>query len=169
MELLGIDSKIATQKALEIIKAFDLDKDAAPFTLSRGQRQLVALASTLVTEPKVLILDEPTNGLDYKECMKVMHIVKDVQQKGCAVIMVCHDMEVVSDFASRMIVMVNGNMLANGNAQEIFMNKNVLKQAYLQAPQVMQVSQELYSKGYKQFKGIYEVNDMVELTKQAVI
>lgn len=169
LELLGIDSKIATQKALEIIKAFDLDKDAAPFTLSRGQRQLVALASTLVTEPKVLILDEPTNGLDYKECMKVMHIVKDVQQKGCAVIMVCHDMEVVSDFASRMIVMVNGNMLANGNAQEIFMNKNVLKQAYLQAPQVMQVSQELYSKGYKQFKGIYEVNDMVELTKQAVI
>ncbi len=169
LELLGKSTEEAQSKAIEMINNFGLDKDAAPFTLSRGQRQLVALASTLVTEPRVLILDEPTNGLDYQECMRVMQIVKDAQEQGCAVLMVCHDMEVVSDFASRVIVMANGKMLANGSSEDIFMRDEVLDESYLKAPQVMQVSKALTHKGYKAYHGVSEVSDIVEITRQAMM
>jgi energy-coupling factor transport system ATP-binding protein len=70
---------------------------------------MVALASVVVMEPDVVILDEPTSGLDYRECMTVMGTVRELAEHGCAVIMVCHDMEVVSDFAERVVVMANGD------------------------------------------------------------
>ena len=84
----------------------------APFSLSRGQRQMVALASVVVLEPELVILDEPTSGLDYRECMTVMETVRRMADRGSAVIMVCHDMEVVSDFAERLVVMADGEIAA---------------------------------------------------------
>ena len=93
----GISPDKAKARARAVVERFGLPEDAAPFMLSRGQRQMVALASAVVREPEVLVLDEPTSGLDYRECMTVMHVVNDMREKGCAVLMVCHDMEVVSD------------------------------------------------------------------------
>lgn len=93
----GISPDKAKTRARAVVERFGLPEDAAPFMLSRGQRQMVALASAVVREPEVLVLDEPTSGLDYRECMTVMHVVNDMREKGCAVLMVCHDMEVVSD------------------------------------------------------------------------
>ena len=90
---------------------------AAPFSLSRGQRQMVALASVVVMEPEVVLLDEPTSGLDYRECMTVMETVREMAEKGCAVVMVCHDMEVVSDFAERVIVMADGRIAGRATAE----------------------------------------------------
>ena len=90
--------------------------------LSRGQRQMVALASVVVIEPKIVVLDEPTSGLDYRECMTVMETVRTMAERGCAVIMVCHDMEVVSDFAERIVVMANGRILDRGRTHELFSN-----------------------------------------------
>jgi energy-coupling factor transport system ATP-binding protein len=84
-----------------MIKAFGFDPAKDPFTLSRGERQRVALASILATEPEILILDEPTTGLDYLECMQVMEAVRRLNRNGVTVVMVCHDMEVVLDFAER--------------------------------------------------------------------
>ena len=66
------------------------------------------MASIIAVEPKVMILDEPTTGLDYKECMEIMSAVKELNKNGTTVIMVCHDMELVLDFARRMIVLADG-------------------------------------------------------------
>ena len=99
LELAGIDRAEALRRAQLVIDRFGLPADEAPFSLSRGQRQMVALASVVVVEPKIVVLDEPTSGLDYRECMTVMETVRTMAERGCAVIMVCHDMEVVSDFA----------------------------------------------------------------------
>ena len=108
LELAGIDRAEALRRARLVIDRFGLPADEAPFSLSRGQRQMVALASVVVVEPKIVVLDEPTSGLDYRECMTVMETVRTMAERGCAVIMVCHDMEVVSDFAERIVVMADG-------------------------------------------------------------
>lgn len=77
-----------------------LDTKSDPFALSRGERQKVALASVLAAEPEILLLDEPTTGLDYRECTVIMDFVKKLnEEKGITVVMVCHDMEVVFDYA----------------------------------------------------------------------
>lgn len=72
----------AQEKVDAMIEHFNFDADAEPFLLNRGTRQLLALASILVTEPEVLILDEPTTGLDYRECCKVMEVIERAHQKG---------------------------------------------------------------------------------------
>ena len=99
LELQGVEPGRARERAEGVAKRFGLQLDEAPFSLSRGQRQMVALASVVVCEPEVVLLDEPTSGLDYRECMTVMEMVREMAEHGCAVIMVCHYMEVVSDFA----------------------------------------------------------------------
>ena len=91
-----------------IIEEFGFDPDDDPFLLNRGARQLLALASIVVLAPPVVVLDEPTTGLDYRECEKVMAIIRRIHEQGATVIMVCHDMEVVADYAERCIVMSDG-------------------------------------------------------------
>ena len=76
-----------------------------------GERQRIALASLIAVEPEVLILDEPTTGLDYRECMAMMARVRSLNAAGTTVVMVCHDMELVLDFAHRVLVLCEGTLL----------------------------------------------------------
>lgn len=93
----------AEAKVDAMIERFGFDGDAEPFLLNRGTRQLLALASIIVMEPPVVVLDEPTTGLDFRECAKVMNVIAELNARGTTVIMVCHDMEVVADCAKRVI------------------------------------------------------------------
>ena len=129
-----------------IIEKFDFDPDAEPYLLNRGTRQLLALASIIVMEPPVIILDEPTTGLDYRECIKVMDIVRELHESGKTVIMVCHDMELVADFAERIIVMTHGTMVADGATFELLRNPEVLRRADLIPPQIVEISMELIAR-----------------------
>ena len=89
----GADMGQAQRKVDDIIERFGFDPLADPFLLNRGTRQLLALASVVVCEPEVLLLDEPTTGLDFRECLKVMEYVREFNEKrGTTVVMVCHDM-----------------------------------------------------------------------------
>ena len=92
------------------IERFGFDASAEPYLLNRGTRQLLALASIVVMEPDTIILDEPTTGLDFRECEKVMGVIADLHARGTTVVMVCHDMEVVADYAERVIVMASGEV-----------------------------------------------------------
>lgn len=118
----------AEKHAREIVERFGFNPEMAPFALSRGQRQQLALASIIAVHPEIMILDEPTTGLDYKECMELMNAVKDLNEKGTTVIMVCHDMELVRDFAKRMVVVSKGTIVADGFPKELvpIMEKNSL-------------------------------------------
>lgn len=140
--------KFGTQEEIEnrakkIVEEFNFDGDEAPFALSRGQRQRLALASIIAVEPKVMILDEPTTGLDYKECMQIMEAVRTLNKNGTTVIMVCHDMELVFDFAKRMVVLSKGTLVADGKTEDIMRNKEVLEKASLLPPQIIQVEMEV--------------------------
>lgn len=140
---LGMLDDAAKARVESIIGEFGFDADADPFLLNRGSRQLLALASIVVLAPPVVILDEPTTGLDYRECVKVMDIVSGLHENGTTVVMVCHDMEVVGDFAQRVIVMSNGRVVDQGPTFEVLRNRRTLETANLVPPQVVDISMAL--------------------------
>lgn len=123
-----------------IVDEFGFDADADPFLLNRGARQLLALASVVVLAPPVVVLDEPTTGLDYRECVKVMQMVGRLHEQGTTVIMVCHDMEVVSDYAKQVVVMADGRVLTQGATSQILRDASLLDSASLVPPQVVDIS-----------------------------
>lgn len=166
LELHGVTSDEAHQRAQAAAERFGLPLDESPFSLSRGQRQMVALASVVVLDPQVVLLDEPTSGLDYRECMTVMETVSEMAERGCAVIMVCHDMEVVSDFAQRLVVMADGRILERGDADRIFADDALMHAAYVEPPQVVALSKELARDVSPRFAGISQVSDLVDLVKE---
>lgn len=126
-----------------LIGEFGFDPEEDPFLMNRGARQLLALASIVVLAPPVVVLDEPTTGLDYRECIKVMDIVRGLHEDGTTVIMVCHDMEVVADYASRCIVMSDGRVVDDGPTFDVLRNRDTLERASLVPPQMTAVSMGL--------------------------
>ncbi len=168
LTLHGTPQDEAEQRAAQVIKRFDLPADESPFSLSRGQRQMVALASVVVLNPKVVLLDEPTSGLDYRECMTVMETVREMAERGCAVIMVCHDMEVVSDFAERIVVMTKGKIAARDNADVVFADDELMAAAYVEPPQVVALAKELAADVSPGFAGISQVSGIVDLVEEMV-
>ena len=139
----GNDTSEAHKRVDEIIELFGFDPAAEPFLLNRGTRQLLALASIIVTAPPVVILDEPTTGLDFRECEKVMGVVRSLHEQGTTVIVVCHDMEVVADFAQRIIVMADGGVVADGPTFDILRQPSVLQRASLMPPQIVDIALRL--------------------------
>ncbi|EFL44249.1 ABC transporter, ATP-binding protein [Fannyhessea vaginae PB189-T1-4] len=141
--LVGYTPQDARERSLRVIHQLHLNPEANPFVLSAGQRHIVALAATIVTEPKVLILDEPTCGLDYAECCYVMRVVQDLRKRGCCVVMVCHDMEVVLDNATRMVVLADGELVAQGSISDIFSQDALCQRACLRPPLLVDVALQL--------------------------
>lgn len=137
----------AQAKVDAMIERFGFDGDAEPFLLNRGTRQLLALASIIVMEPPVVVLDEPTTGLDFHECAKVMDVIAELNAHDTTVIMVCHDMEVVADYARRVIAMTAGQVVADGETFAVLRNRDVLARTHLLPPQVVDVALRLAEDG----------------------
>ena len=137
----------AEAKVDAMIERFGFDGDAEPFLLNRGTRQLLALASIIVMEPPVVVLDEPTTGLDFRECAKVMDVIAELNARGTTVIMVCHDMEVVADYAKRVIAMTAGQVVADGETFAVLRDRDVLARTHLLPPQVVDIALRLAEEG----------------------
>lgn len=165
----GAEEEIS-KRTEKIIERFGFNPDEAPFSLSRGQRQRLALASIIAVEPKVMILDEPTTGLDYKECMEIMSAVKELNKNGTTVIMVCHDMELVLDFARRMIVLADGKIEADGKTLEIMRRKEILQKTCLLPPQIIQIALELEEKfpGRFNFENVRTADELAAKIQEAI-
>ena len=166
--LTGTPQEEARERAQRVIERFGLPAEEAPFSLSRGQRQKIALASVVVMEPEVIVLDEPTSGLDYRECMTVMETVSEMAERGSAVIMVCHDMEVVSDFAERLVVMAQGCILGRGPTRQVFGEGDLMREASIAPPQVTELSERLARTISPAFAGLSEVDDVVSVVEEMV-
>jgi energy-coupling factor transport system ATP-binding protein len=139
----GADMAQAEQRVDRVIEQFAFNPDDDPFMLNRGTRQLLALASVIVMEPPVVVLDEPTTGLDFRECIKVMDIIRGLHERGTTIVMVCHDMEVVGDFAKSVIVMSAGKVVDQGETFAILRNRETLAKASLIPPQIVDISMGL--------------------------
>ena len=137
----------ARAKVDAMIERFGFDGAAEPFLLNRGTRQLLALASIIVMEPPVVVLDEPTTGLDFRECATVMDVIAELNARGTTVVMVCHDMEVVADYAKRVIAMTAGQVVADGETFAVLRDRDVLARTHLLPPQMVDVSLRLVEDG----------------------
>ena len=162
-QALGESGPVAEKKVDRIIDLFGFDPNAEPYLLNRGTRQLLALASIVVLETPVIILDEPTTGLDYRECVQVMEVVRELHERGTTVIMVCHDMEVVADFAERVIVMTRGRMVAQGATFDVLRDPRILEEADLVAPQIVDISMRLCDDGAIATSDIAQANTVEEM------
>lgn len=147
-----------------MLSALSLDGAADPFSLSRGERQKIALASALVHRPEVVILDEPTTGLDYMECMQIMDCVRGLNRSGVTVVMVCHDMELVLEYADRMLVMCGGRLCACGETRTVFRNQSLLQAAGLLQPQIVGLANLLGD----DFAEVSTVEEMAEVVARLV-
>ncbi len=128
----------------KVLADFGFTGEEEPFSLSRGQRQRVALASILAVEPEILILDEPTTGMDYRECCHIMDRIRKMnEEQQVTVIMVCHDMEVVLDYASRAVVMAGGKLLADGPVSDVFRQDELMEKASILPPQMISLARRL--------------------------
>jgi len=142
---LGFDNeriKAIMQKVLGEMGLSGLEEEM-PFQLSRGQRQRLAVASVLAMEPSILIIDEPTTGQDWHESMALMELVRELNANGHTCIVTTHNMNLVSLFARRVIVMRQAKISLDGPTQDIFRYEKELKEAWIKPPDVYAIAQSL--------------------------
>ncbi|MCL2764162.1 MAG: ATP-binding cassette domain-containing protein [Treponema sp.] len=146
------------RRCQEMLDLFRLDGDRDPFGLSRGERQQCALATVLARRPELLILDEPTTGLDYRECVTIMDIiVKLNSSESTTVFMITHDMEVAADFGKRALVLSDGQLIGDGPVREILKNKPLLDRASLLPPQIASLALRMNEKC---FDNVFSLDEM---------
>ena len=134
--------------------------DKSPFDLSGGQKRRVAIAGVLAMEPKVLILDEPTAGLDPGGRDEILFKIKDMHERmNLTVILVSHSMEDVAKLADRILVMNSGSIEMFDTPSKIFENAERLSQIGLNVPQITQVCDRLRAAGMPLAGGIYTIED----------
>lgn len=113
-----------------------------PFFLSKGLRQRVAIASILALRPKLIIVDEPTTGQDARQSFEIMDFLRDLNENhGHIIIIITHDMPIVAQYARRVIAMGQGRILADGPTSQVFRQTDLLKQTFLEPPQITQLAQ----------------------------
>jgi energy-coupling factor transport system ATP-binding protein len=130
-----------------------------PFGLTKGERQRVAVASVLAVRPEVLILDEPTTGLDYAEQRSMMDLVKGLNEAGSTIIVVTHTMWVVAEYAHRVVVFRDGKVALQGTVREVFVEEDELQDAALRPPHIVSFGSAL---GYP----VLSVEEMLEVTEE---
>lgn len=138
------------RRVIQVAKAVGLEHvlNENPFSLSKGERQRVAVASVLTMKPDVLIIDEPTTGQDYRMGKEMMEFYKNLNEKeGKTIIVITHDMNLVAEYAKRIVVLRNGEILCDGPTREVFSQSELLGTTYLRPPQVTRLGQLLSAYG----------------------
>ena len=150
---LGLSQKEAELRAYAALKQVGLADEyfyQSPFDLSGGQKRRVAIAGVLAMKPEILILDEPTAGLDPKGRDEILdQIAKLKEETGITVILVSHSMEDVAKYVERIIVMNRGSVLFDDTPREVFQHYKELEEVGLAAPQVTYIMQALAKQGVK--------------------
>ncbi len=152
----GADESEITKAVEGMLNEFELThyRHSYPRNLSGGEKQRVALASVLVGEPEVIVLDEPTRGMDYVLKKKLVSYLDDYRRRGNTVIMVSHDVETIAECAERVVLLSEGRVVVEGSKRE------VLSKALLFSPQINRLAQAL--SGYGVADTTLTVDEMIE-------
>ena len=126
-------------EALEAV-GLQNERQSDPFLLSKGERQRLAVASVLVLRPRMLILDEPTTGLDYREQLRMMALVRDLNRAGIAIVIITHTPWLVAEYARRVVLMRKGAKIFDGGVREFFMQDELLRSSSFRAPEITELS-----------------------------
>lgn len=149
---LGLTKKEAELRAYEALKLVGVDDEyfyQSPFDLSGGQKRRVAIAGVLAMKPDVLILDEPTAGLDPRGRDEILEqVAKLKRETGITVMLVSHSMDDVAKYVDRIIVMNKGSVMLDDKPKEVFKQYERLEEVGLAAPQVTYIMKTLHDRGY---------------------
>jgi energy-coupling factor transport system ATP-binding protein len=128
--------------ALNAVQLEAYEKDD-PFALTKGEKQKLAIASILACTPKILVLDEPTTGLDYHEITSIMNLLVELNERGHTIIIVTHSMWVAAEYAHRIIVLSKGKIILDDTPRAVFREEEILKQTHLLVPEIISLSNML--------------------------
>ncbi|MDU4882511.1 energy-coupling factor transporter ATPase [uncultured Clostridium sp.] len=161
---LGLSQEEVSNRVKKSMEMVGLDyetyKDVSPFDLSGGQKRRVAIAGVIAMEPKVLILDEPTAGLDPKGRDDILEQIKILHEKyKMTIVLVSHSMEDVGKLAERIVVMNKGKVALTGKPAEIFKEVEVLEEIGLAVPQVTYLMRALKEKGFNVSDEVFTVEE----------
>ncbi len=168
---LGLSEKEIDERVREAIDLVGLDfeeiGERSPFELSGGQKRRVAIAGVVAMRPEVLILDEPTAGLDPKAHKDVLKMVRDVHEKtGNITILVSHNMADIANLSDKVIVIDSGKLVTLGTPKEVFSKKEVLRGVGLELPPITAFTEELRERGLQISDTILDVDEAVtEISK----
>ena len=156
---LGFDSGEIAARIDEMLEMFALKefRKQYPRSLSGGERQRVAMASVLVARPRVLILDEPTRGMDYRLKSELMRFLNGYREKGNTVVLVTHDVETVAEHADRVVLLSEGGVVVDGN------KRDVLSRALFFSPQINRLVQAFEKYGVP--NNILTVDEALDILK----
>jgi energy-coupling factor transporter ATP-binding protein EcfA2 len=126
----------------EVLEAVGLlgSRDSDPFLLSKGERQRLAVASVLALRPRLLILDEPTTGMDYREQRRMMALVTELNRAGIAIVIITHTPYLVAEYARRVVLMRKGHKLFDGGVREFFADEELLRNSSFRPPEVTRLA-----------------------------
>ena len=140
---------------------YEKSKDKSPFDLSGGQKRRIAIAGVLAMKPEILILDEPTAGLDPKGRDDILSNIKEIHEREKnTIILVSHSMDDVAKLADRLLVMNHGKVEFFDTPTEVFKNEARLKEIGLDVPQVLQLANQLREKGFEISEDILTIDDI---------
>jgi len=148
---------LRVKEALESVDMLGYEEED-PFSLTKGERQRIAVASILSARPKVIILDEPTTGLDYSEQKQMMDLIKKLNEQGHTIVMITHTMWVVSEYAHRVAVINEGKLSMYGGIRDVFKREEELMKSYLKTPHIVSMSN-------KMGKTFLSVEEMISCTE----
>jgi len=141
----GWDADRIAARVDEVLERVDMSSfaDRHPFTLGKGQRQRLAVASVLALEPEVLVIDEPTTGQDHAGASSMLELISDLNASGHTVLMITHDMTLVAEHARRALLFAGGRMIADTTPRELFGSEDLLRRGNLVPPQVTTLARDL--------------------------
>ena len=160
----GLSREEAIERAKSALTLVGLDESfykKSPFELSGGQKRRVAIAGVLAMNPEVLILDEPTAGLDPKGREEILGKISELRKsRNITIILVSHSMEDVAKYADKILVLSKGELVLNGTPKEVFRHIDLLESIGLRAPEVSYIIRELREKGF-------EINEDISTIEEA--
>lgn len=169
---LGISEEESKRKAEEALGLVGLDEkywQHSPFELSGGQKRRAAIAGVLAMEPEILILDEPTAGLDPKGRDEILGVIKKLnEEKETTIILVSHSMDDVAEYVDRIIVINDGDIMYDDTPVNIFQMVDELEAIDLAAPQITYILRALNRMGLNVDTGIIRIDDAVQTIKKAL-
>jgi energy-coupling factor transport system ATP-binding protein len=141
----GFEEEEIKKRVDNMLEFFSLKQyvENSPLLLSGGEKKRVALASVLVYDPKVLILDEPTIGLDFVQKKNLKNLISNMKNRNKTIIIVTHDLDFVAEIAERVVVMKNGRILRIDSSREIFYDEDLLTNADLITPSIVRITKGL--------------------------
>lgn len=135
--------------AEEALKTVNLENkiDSTTYSLSKGEKQRLAIASLIAMDPDVLIIDEPTTGQDYETCQNIMRLAEDFCDRQKAVVMISHDLDLITRWTDRVVLLDNGEVKMKGESQEILSRGKEIEKFGLKVPETIKISEKLDLEG----------------------